>query len=74
VDAIREPDAVSLNALRQLTGDRGALMDGIRQGLVRGGRTLTVDEHHILFTSTALFERTIRLLRRFQDGLLRGRT
>ena len=71
VDAIREPDAMNLELLGQLTGDRGAVMESIRQGLVRGERTLTVDEHHVLFTSTALFERIIRLLRRFQEGLAR---
>jgi len=56
-----------------LTGDRSDVMERIRQGLVRGERTLTVDEHHVLFTSTALFERIIRLLRRFQEGLARDR-
>ena len=71
VDAIREPDAMNLDLLGQLTGDRGAVMESIRQGLVRGERILTVDEHHVLFTSTALFERIIRLLRRFQEGLAR---
>jgi len=72
-DAIREPDAMNVEMLGQLTGDRNAVMDRIRQGLVRGERTLTVDEHHVLFTSTALFERIIRLLRRFQEGLGRER-
>jgi phosphate:Na+ symporter len=69
VDAILEPDATNIELLRQLTADRSAVMESIRQGLVRGERTLTVDEHHVLFTSTALFERIIRLLRRFQEGL-----
>lgn len=68
VDAIREPDAINLELLRQLTGDRGAVMESIRQGLVRGERTLTVDEHQVLFTSTALFERIIRLLRQLCAG------
>jgi len=70
-DAIREPDAINVDLLGQLTGDRGAVMERIRHGLVRGERTLTVDEHHVLLTSTALFERIIRLLRRFQEGLVR---
>jgi phosphate:Na+ symporter len=73
VDAIREPEADNIGLLGQLTGDRSAVMERIRQGLVRGERTLTVDEHHVLFTSTALFERIIRLLRRFQEGLGRER-
>ena len=73
VDAIREPDAINVELLGQLTGDRGAVMENIRQGLVRGERTLTVDEHHVLFTSTALFERIIRLLRRFQESLRQAR-
>jgi len=73
VDAIREPDTINVGLLGQLTGDRSDVMERIRQGLVRGERTLTVDEHHVLFTSTALFERIIRLLRRFQEGLARDR-
>ena len=72
VDAIREPDAINVELLGRLTADRSAVMESMRQGLVRGERTLTVDEHQVLFTSTALFERIIRLLRRFQEGLRRG--
>ncbi len=68
VDAIGQPDAFDVELLEHLTSDRGAVMEGIRQGLVRGERTLTVDEHQVLFTSTALFERIVRLLRRFQES------
>jgi phosphate:Na+ symporter len=68
-DAIREPDAFTIDLLGELTGDRSAVMERLRQGLVRGERTLTVHEHQVLFTSTALFERIIRLLRRFQESL-----
>jgi hypothetical protein len=69
VDALGEPDAIDLEVLGHMTSDRGEVMESIRQGLVRGERTLTVDEHQVLFTSTALFERIIRLLRRFHEGL-----
>jgi len=71
VDAVREADAIDIELLGQLTGDRTAVMERLRQGLVRGERTLTVEEHHVLITSTALFERIVRLLRRFQEGLCR---
>ena len=39
-------------------------MEAIRRSLLRGEQTLTIDEHQALFTSTRLFERIIRLLRR----------
>ena len=44
-------------------------MDGIRRALLQGEHTLTIDEHQTLFTSTSLFERIIRLLRRLQSVL-----
>ena len=47
-------------------------MDGIRRSLVRGERTVTIDEHQALFTSTSLFERIIRLLRRLQTTIAAG--
>ena len=63
-DAIANPDEANLELLHQLTADRGELMEAIRRSLLRGEQTLTIDEHQALFTSTRLFERIIRLLRR----------
>jgi hypothetical protein len=68
-DAITTPDAANLDLLHQLTADRGHLMEGIRGALVRGERTLSLEEHQTLFTSTSLFERIIRLLRRLHAVL-----
>ena len=66
-DAMASPDEANLELLHHLTADRGQVMDGIRRALVRGEHTLTIDEHQTLFTSTSLFERIIRLLRRLQS-------
>ena len=65
-DAMASPDEANLELLHQLTADRGQLMESVRGSLVRGEQTLTIDEHQTLFTSTSLFERVIRLLRRLQ--------
>ena len=51
------------------TADRGRLMEAIRRGFLRGEQTLSIDEHQALFTSTSLFERIIRLLRRLRVEL-----
>ena len=66
-DTMASPDEGNLELLHQLTADRGHVMDAIRRALVQGERTLTIDEHQTLFTSTSLFERIIRLLRRLQS-------
>ena len=66
-DAMASPDEGNLELLHHLTADRGQVMDGIRRALVQGEHTLTIDEHQTLFTSTSLFERIIRLLRRLQS-------
>ena len=58
------PDEANLELLHRMTADRGELMEAIRRSLLRGEQTLTIDEHQALFTSTRLFERIIRLLRR----------
>jgi phosphate:Na+ symporter len=63
-DAVANPDEANLELLHQMTADRGELMEAIRRSLLRGEQTLTIDEHQALFTSTRLFERIIRLLRR----------
>jgi hypothetical protein len=68
-DAMTSPDDANLEMLHHLTADRGQLMESIRGSLVRGEQTLTIDEHQTLFTSTSLFERIIRLLRRLQAVL-----
>jgi len=44
-------------------------MEAIRRGFLRGEQTLSIDEHQALFTSTSLFERIIRLLRRLRAEL-----
>jgi len=71
-DTMATPDEANLEMLHHLTADRGQLMDGIRRSLVRGERTLTIDEQQVLFTSTSLFERIIRLLRRLQTTMAAG--
>jgi len=68
-DAMASPDEANLELLHDLTSDRGEVMEGIRRSLLRGEQTLTIDEHQALFTSTSLFERIIRLLRRLQSLL-----
>ena len=68
-DAMASPDDANLELLHDLTSDRGEVMEGIRRSLLRGEQTLTIDEHQALFTSTSLFERIIRLLRRLQSLL-----
>jgi phosphate:Na+ symporter len=65
-DAMASPDEANLELLHHLTADRGEIMEGIRRSLLRGEQILTIDEHQALFTSTSLFERIIRLLRRLQ--------
>ncbi len=72
VDAMASPDDGNLELLHHLTADRSQIMDGIRRSLVSGERTLSIDEHQALFTSTSLFERIIRLLRRLQAVEARG--
>ena len=66
-DTMASPDEANLELLHHLTADRGHVMDGIRRALLQGEHTLTIDEHQTLFTSTSLFERIIRLLRRLQS-------
>ena len=44
-------------------------LESIRRSLVRGERTLTIDDHQLLFTTTSLFERIVRLLRRMQSAM-----
>jgi hypothetical protein len=66
-DTMASPDEANLELLHHLTADRGQVMDGIRRALLQGEHTLTIDEHQTLFTSTSLFERIIRLLRRLES-------
>ena len=66
-DTMASPDEANLELLHHLTADRGQIMDGIRRALLRSEHTLTLDEHQALFTSTSLFERIIRLLRRLHS-------
>jgi phosphate:Na+ symporter len=68
-DAIATPDEANLSLLHDLTADRGQIMESIRRSLVRGERTLTIDDHQLLFTTTSLFERIVRLLRRLQSAM-----
>ena len=68
-DTMASPDEANLELLHHLTADRGDVMEGIRRSLLHGEQTLTIDEHQTLFTSTSLFERIIRLLRRLQSVL-----
>jgi hypothetical protein len=65
-DAMASPDDANLELLHHLTADRGQLMESIRRSLIRGEQTLSIDEHRTLFSSTSLFERIIRRLRRLQ--------
>ena len=65
-EAMATPHAANLELLHDLTADRSELMAAIRRALLRGAQTLSPDEHQVLFTSTSLFERVIRLLRRLR--------
>jgi phosphate:Na+ symporter len=69
-DTLASPDEANLEILHHLTADRGQIMDGIRRSLLRGGQILTIDDHQALFTSTSLFERIIRLLRRVHSTMV----
>ena len=66
-DTMATPDEANLEVLHHLTADRGQVMDSIRRALLQGENSLSIDEHQALFTSTSLFERIIRLLRRLQS-------
>lgn len=63
-EVMASPDESNLALLHDLTADRGQVLEAVRGSLLRGEVTLSPDEHHVLFTSTSLFERIIRLLRR----------
>ncbi|MEQ8814938.1 MAG: Na/Pi symporter [Thalassobaculum sp.] len=63
-----EPDEVAL--LLALSGDRSEAMDELRRR-VAGETRLTAAEHEALYAATALFERTVWLVRRY--ALLIGR-
>jgi len=64
-DSLDHPEDGADAFLDHLTADRGELMARIRGSLVRADVKLSARDPHVLFTSTNLFERTMRLLRRF---------
>jgi phosphate:Na+ symporter len=68
-EAVEHPTAPNRDVLHELTADRGGLMERIRQALLRGEQSLSLEDHQTLFTSTSLFERTIRLLRALAAAL-----
>jgi phosphate:Na+ symporter len=68
-EAVERPTASNRDVLQELTADRGGLMERIRQALLRGEQSLSLEDHQTLFTSTSLFERTIRLLHALAGAL-----
>jgi phosphate:Na+ symporter len=63
-DSLEHPDQAAAELVDHLTADRGELMARIRGSLLRAEVKLSAGDHHVLFTSTNLFERAMRLLRR----------
>lgn len=64
-DAMRDRDPLDLELLREMTGDRAELMEGVRRDLLRQRSGLDQEDRESLFTATNLFERLVWLVRRY---------
>lgn len=64
-EAIRSGDEEDRILLRQMTHDRGEMMDQVRNRLLNTPETTDMPARHAIFTETTLFERCVWLLRQF---------
>lgn len=65
LDAVSGGDPLDRALLREMSGDRAELMEGIRRDLLRGEASLDQARREGLFAATSLFERLVWLVRRY---------
>lgn len=63
--ALQESDGDDIALLREVTGDRSAVMERMRQQLLSQGADVPLDVRTALFAATSLFERLIWLVRQY---------
>ena len=64
-EAASSLDSEDLALLRQLTGDRDSLVDGLRRTVLTADQGLTAADHRHLYAVTSLFELIVWMLRRY---------
>jgi phosphate:Na+ symporter len=64
-DAVRTLDPADIALMRQLTGDRDSLVDGMRRGAMDADHDLDAADHRHLYAVTSAFELIVWMLRRY---------
>ena len=64
IEAVESPDAESVDLLLQITGDRGELMERIRQECLTDQQAISASDRAVLLQATSIFERVIWMTQR----------
>lgn len=69
-EAARSHETTDIAVLIRITGDRGALVEGLRRSAIADGETMLAD-YRAVHALTSLYERSVWLLRRYGTALER---